>query len=41
MIRYRLFNGDIFIYEGYCNLEKFNDIKKRYSFGSYYIKVIS
>lgn len=41
MIRYRLFNSNILLYEGYCNLEKFEEIKKRYNFGSYNIKIMN
>lgn len=40
MIKYRLYNNSIFLYEGFCDKVRFEVLKKRYNFGNYKIDVI-
>ena len=40
MIKYILYNGFLFLYEGFCSKEEFLEIKDKYSFGQYKIEII-
>lgn len=40
MIKYRLYSGFLFLYEGLCSEEQFLEIKDKYSFGQYKIDII-
>ena len=40
MIKYRLYNGFLLLYEGLCSEDRFTEIKDKYSFGEYRLELI-
>lgn len=40
MVKYRLYNNGLFLYEGNCSEMNFENIKRKYNFGSYKINIL-
>lgn len=40
MIKYRLYNSEIFLFEGFCSESEFILIKEKYNFGKYKIEIM-
>lgn len=40
MVKYRLYNNGLFLYEGNCSEVNFKNIKRKYDFGNYKIAIL-
>lgn len=41
VLKYRLYNSGIFLYEGSCSHSEFELIKNKFNFGAYFIEVLN